>query len=89
MADNKEIPKYRITATCYHNDRIYDPESMPKDDNGDTKPLFFEFEGRPEHYMEPANAAARAMYEKFKPAAWFDPINRMTAIPTDVQPRQI
>lgn len=83
-AEGNEIPRYRITAVCYHNDRIYDPESTPKDDEGEHKPLYMEFDGRPAHYMEPANDAARAMWEKYPPSAWFDPINRMTALPTDV-----
>lgn len=79
-----EVPKYRITETCYHNDRIYDPALQPPDaETGDPKPLFMEFTGHPAHYMEPANAAAKAMYAKFPPAAYFDPINRMTALPTD------
>lgn len=86
MADQKpmekvnEVPKYRITQTCFHNDRIYDPAMQPKDDEGEPKPLYMEFTGHPAHYMEPANDAARAMYAKHPPAAWFDPINRMTAV---------
>lgn len=79
MADEAK-PKYRITETSYHNDRIYEPKDQPKDDEGNPKPLYMEFEGRPAHYMEPANAAAKAMYAKFPPAAWFDPMLQMTDV---------
>lgn len=81
MADAKqEIPKYRITETCYHNDRIYDPALQPKDEDGEPKPLYMEFTGRPAHYMEPFNEAAKAMYRQFPPAPWFDPMLRMTDV---------
>ena len=64
-----ELPKWRITATCYLNDRIYDPELQPKDDNGDPKPLFLEIDTEyPSWYMEPANAAAEAVCERHAPA---------------------
>lgn len=79
MAD-KEIPKYRITETCYHNDRIYDPVNQPKDDDGEPKPLYMEFSGHPAHYMEPANEAARAMTKQFPPTPWFDPMTKMTDV---------
>ena len=86
MAAKAEIPKYRITAICHHNDRIYDPESTPKDSNGDPTPLYLEFDGHPEYYMEPANAAAEAMVEKFKPRPYVDPIVALTCLKPTVQP---
>ncbi len=76
-------PKYRITEVCHHNDRIYDPAMQPKDEDGEPKPLYMEFDGPPSYYMEPANEAAQAMYEKYPPTPWIDPINAMTRLPTD------
>lgn len=78
-----ETPLYRITEICYHNDRIYDPAAQPLDHNGDPRPLLMEFEGHPAHYMEPANAAAQTAWDANPPAPYYDPINRMTTLPTD------
>ena len=78
-----QIPKYRITAICYNNDRIYDPALQPLDENGDPKPLYMEYEGVPAYYMEPANAAAQAMWDQHQPKEWVDPINVLTRLSTD------
>jgi len=66
-----ERPKYRITAVCYINDKIIDPETMPlmeADDEGERerKPLIIAYDGIPGWYMEPINDSARAMCEKHK-----------------------
>ena len=73
-----EVPKYRVLELCYHKnlegiDRLYDPESTARDDNGDHKPLYLETYGIPAHYMEPANDAAKAMVKKYPPADYLDP----------------
>ncbi len=79
-----DVPKYKITKACYHNDRIYDPEAQPRMDqhdvNSELRPLYMEFTGHPAYYMEPANQAAQDMYDKFPPEPWSDPINRATQI---------
>lgn len=84
-----EIPKYRITEICYHDDKIHDPSLQPKDDEGNPKPLYMEFTGHPAHYMEPANDAARAMYKRYPPAAWFDPMTKMTDVKPPPTPPQL
>ncbi len=79
----QEVPKYRITEKCYHFDKIYDPQAQPSDDDGNLKPLYMDFTGRPAHYMEPANEAAREMARKYPPTPWADPITRATALTTE------
>ena len=79
-----EVPKYRLTEICYHNDRIYDPELQPMVDKDEPdkglRPLYLNFTGHPSHYMEPANQAAQDMCDKFPPAPWKDPIASATQI---------
>lgn len=79
-----EIPRYRITAVCYLDDRIYDPEEQPKDDNGDPKPLYYETDTEyPAWYMEPVNDAARAMCAKHPPRPQGSTVESMTPLPSD------
>lgn len=61
----KETPRYRLKATCYVNEKLYQvrPETEEKD-----LPVI-EFDGVPGSYMDPINAAARAQVEKHKPKA--------------------
>lgn len=80
MPTDGERPVYRITQTCYCFDKIWDPDAQPKDDNGDPRPLYMEWDERPAYYMEPANEAAKAMYEKNPPLVWCDPIIAATTI---------
>lgn len=88
-----EIPKYRITETCYLNERLYEPESMPFDQMADQledgtqprKPLIVAFGGVPAYYMVPMNDAAKAMCEKHKDrmTAMGSPIDALTMVTTD------
>ncbi len=84
-----EVPKYRITARCYHNDKIYDPELQPPIDQHDPdkglRPLYLDFVGPPSYYMEPANQAAQDAWDANPPEPWCDPINTMTKIQPNKQ----
>ena len=82
-----EIPKYRITPVCYGaDDKIYDPEAQPRDDDGNPKPLYMEFIGQPAWYMEPANDAARKVCKETPPAPWNDLLVMATRLSTDHAP---
>lgn len=70
-------PKYRVTETCFFKDRqgldrLYDPTSTQKDENGDHRPLYLETWGHPAHYMVPENEAAKSMWEIFTPGDLVD-----------------
>lgn len=81
-APESEMSKWRITTVCYLNDRIYDPNAQPKDDNGDSKPLYLEYATEyPAWYMEPVNEAAKAVYERHPPKQFVDAINTLTQLP--------
>lgn len=69
-----EVPKYKLLEKCYLNERLYDPDLQPIDQNAEPndegvlprKDLIVAFAGVPGYYMVPVNAAAKAMCEKHK-----------------------
>lgn len=90
QAKAKEKPRYQLTEKAYINDRLYDPESMPfeENDSGDEdslpqrKPLIVAYEGIPGAHMVPVNAAAKAMVEKHKEqhSRSLNPVNNLTVV---------
>ncbi len=77
--EKQEIPRYRLTEKCYLNEVLYDPEAMPIDPStGESKPVFINWDKKPEYYMEPANDAARARFKEAKIGAYENPIDRIT-----------
>ena len=86
---SKVMPKYRITEKCYLNDRVYDPDDMPLDQNAEPgedgilprKPLIVAFAGVPAYYMEPMNEAAKEMVKKHpERMRHADPIEELTIV---------
>jgi len=70
-AEKSERPKYRVLEKCHLDDVYHDPEEQPLVEDPETgdmvrKALFVRFDGPPGPHLEPANAAARAMCEKYK-----------------------
>lgn len=84
-----EMPKYRLTEKAYLNDRLYDPDEMPidqnaePDDNGSLprRPLIVGYAGVPAYYMEPVNEAAREMIKKHANRMQFmNPIDELSIV---------
>lgn len=84
-----EVPRYKLLEKCYLNDRLYDPESMPIDQNAEAledgtqprKDLVINFAGVPAYYMVPVNDAAKAMCEKHKDRMQaMNPIDELTMV---------
>lgn len=86
----REKPRYQLLEKAYINDRMYDPESMPfeENDSGDEnelpqrKPLIIVYEGIPGAHMTPVNDAAKAMVEKHKEqhGRSLNPVNSLTIL---------
>lgn len=85
----REAPKYKLLEKCYLNERLYDPESMPIDQNAEPndegvlprKDLIVAFSGVPAYYMVPVNDAAKAMCEKHKDRMHaMNPIDELTIV---------
>lgn len=88
-----EVPKYRLTEKAYLNDRLYDPDEMPIDQNAEPdengnlprRPLVVAFAGIPGYYMEPVNDAARAMVQKHAKRMQFaNPIDALSIVSGEV-----
>ena len=76
-------PQYRVTERCYLDDCYLDPETMPRDKTGSYEPMYVEFRGIPAAHMEPMNEAAEAMYAKYQPVRWRDPVEQLALVSED------
>jgi hypothetical protein len=85
----REPARYKLLEKCYLNDRLYDPETMPLDQNAEPledgtqprKDLVIAFAGVPAHYMVPMNETAKAMCEKHKDRMQaMNPIDELTMV---------
>ena len=79
-------PKYQVTEKCFGQDkngidRLWEPETMPNDDEGNPMPLYYETWQHPAYYMIPVNDAAKEMTRIYPVAEWTDPILAMTPLP--------
>lgn len=86
MADTNNVPKYRILAPCYINDVLYEQQQI---DAAGEKGILIWFEGIPGPHLQPVNAAAKAMADKFPEANRAnDPLNHLTVIAAPVAAAQ-
>ena len=76
-------PQYRITERCYLDDCYLDPETMGREPDGSFRPMYVEFCGIPAAHMEPMNEAAEAMYAKYSPVRWRDPVEQLALVSED------
>lgn len=75
---NTGRPKYQVLELCYLNEKLYDPNTMPYEEQvgGDSgeegdegpapqrKPMFVYFDGEPAWYLRPVNDAAKKRVEE-------------------------
>src|SRR5436190_711715 len=74
-----EVPQYRLTEPAYINDVFFDQNQV---DSG--KAVIYHV-GIPAHFMQPLNAAARAMVKEHAPKK-IDPLAALTVISPNAQP---